>query len=114
MKNDIINGIDVDRVGGGFYYNLIIKLSEKYAKVYPNAFNVCGYYNLKEITDIQTYIERAMEYVAEEYELDLDYKIEFNDREFKIYLTDTNETLINGYFKMMEETTIYHFNENIE
>lgn len=115
MENKILKGFDVDRLGGNFYYNLILNLKEKYDNLYPKAFGVCGYYNFSEMGDIETYIERAMEYIAEVYQLDLDFDIEqtTKGKSVRIYLTDTNETLIEGTIIMMKEVAIYHFNENV-
>lgn len=118
MENNLLKEQDVQQVGGGYYYNLVLNLKEKYNETYEKGFDICGYYNFKAMKDVDTYLERAMEYLAEEYEIDVDCRVYYGklpsskQMSVIIFLTDSGETIVDGTITIMEEPTIYKFNEN--
>ena len=54
-----------------------------YADRYPKAFDVCHFINFQSIDDVETYIEKATNYIAEYYKIDLDYSIHYWDEHNK-------------------------------
>ena len=88
-----------------------------YANRYPKAFDVCGYFNFQTMDDIDTYMEKATEYIAEAYKLDLKYSVNYWDGKHKdkganlrIYFTDDKlECFLEGRVTRQGEIQIFSF-----
>ena len=90
------------------YYTLVMNMTDNKEYCYGNAYKVCGAAFLKTMEDVEEYIQKATEYIANEYNIDLEYDIDENGK-IQIFFTDSNDILIEGYYTSCSYPSIYTF-----
>ena len=108
MNKEIIKKFNANVVADMkfFIVNLNMENQHYYANRYPKAFDVCGYFNFSTIDDVESYMEKATDYIADAYKLDLGYSVRYYDEKkpnkggvLRIYFDDDKlDCFIEGRF----------------
>ena len=97
----ILNNFKVRTTLSDVYYTLVLFMDYIGTDGYENAEEVCGEYNFKTKDDIEEYIQKAADYVATKYKIDLEYNIYDEEEQFEIVFSDSDKILIKGYWEYL-------------
>lgn len=118
MKKDIVMDFCANAVVNETFYEVMLEMNNQdhFCPKYNKALDICGYWNFKTLDDVETFVEKCADYIADTYKVDLGHTINYWEKDknlgaqIRIFFEDDKSLcFIDGRISRRNTFQVFHF-----